>query len=125
MARQYESIRDFIILHYKQTQRDDSEFWRYCAGMSIPDTLAHQIENFRRNGRVVILDRDSFGEDSWYSLFLGLGLRPEGLDPLLRHLDEAPLREHFKRLHTAISQTVAGMPDHGAYLQRLVAGRGG
>jgi len=125
MARQYESIRDFIILHYKETRRDDSEFWRYCAAMPIPDTLAHQMDNFRRNGRVVILDRDSFGEDSWYSLYLGLGMKPEAQDPLLAQVDEATLREHFKRLHMAIARTVDGMPDHGAYMARLVAGRGG
>ena len=120
MTRQYESIRDFIILHYKQTQRDDSEFWRYCASMPIPDTLAHQMEIFRRNGRVAILDRDSFGEDSWLSLFLGLQLRPEGLDPLLAQVDGQALRTHFQRLHAAISLTVKDMPDHGAYLDRLV-----
>ena len=120
MTRQYESIRDFIILHYKQTRRDDSEFWRYCAGMSIPDTLAHQMETFRRNGRVVILDRDSFGEDSWYSLYLGLGMKPEGLDPLLAQVDEPTLRAHFERLHNAVSLTVNGMPDHAAYLGHLV-----
>jgi hypothetical protein len=41
MARQYESVSDFIVLHYKLTQRSDSEFWRYCAAMPVPDTLAH------------------------------------------------------------------------------------
>jgi len=123
MTRQYESIRDFIILHYKETRRDDSEFWRYCAAMPIPDTLAHQIESFRRNGRVVILDRDSFGEDSWLSLLLGLGVQPQGLDPLLKQVHEPTLREHFKRLNMAISRTVDGMPDHAAYLDRLVGVR--
>jgi hypothetical protein len=123
MTRQYESIRDFIILHYKQTRRDDSEFWRYCAAMPVPDTLAHQMATFRRNGRVVILDRDSFGEDSWWSLYLGLGLQPEGLDPLLAQVDEVTLREHFKRLHAAVSRTADDMPDHAAYLGRLVGPR--
>jgi tryptophan halogenase len=81
------------------------------------------MDNFHRNGRVVILDRDSFGEDSWYSLYLGLGMKPEALDPLLAQVDEATLREHFKRLHIAISKTVDGMPDHAAYLSRLVGAR--
>ncbi|RZJ10981.1 MAG: tryptophan 7-halogenase [Rubrivivax sp.] len=120
MTRQYESIRDFIILHYKQTDRDDSEFWRYCKSMSIPDTLAHQMDVFRRNGRVTILDRDSFGEDSWWSLYLGLGMKPEELPPLLAQVGEQPLREHFSRVRMAVSKTVDGMPDHAAYLSRLV-----
>ncbi|RZI97371.1 MAG: tryptophan halogenase, partial [Rubrivivax sp.] len=123
MAQQYTSIRDFIILHYKQTRREDSEFWRYCAAMPIPDTLAHQMDIFHRSGRVAILDRDSFGEDSWLSLFLGLGMQPEALDPLLAQVDERALREHFKRLHAAIERTVDDMPDHAAYLDRLVGVR--
>ncbi|MFG6486147.1 tryptophan halogenase family protein [Roseateles sp. BYS78W] len=120
MTQQYESIRDFIVLHYKLTQRDDSEFWRYCAAMSIPDTLNHQIELFRRSGRVAILDPDSFAEPSWVSLFLGLGCWPERHDPLLAQVDAQALREHFQRLRAAISQTVDGMPDHGAFIDKHV-----
>ncbi|MFN3859898.1 MAG: tryptophan halogenase family protein [Roseateles sp.] len=120
MARQYESIRDFIVLHYKLTQRDDSEFWRYCAAMSIPDALRHQIELFRNSGRVAILDPDSFAEPSWVSLFLGLGLWPERHDPLLNQIDEQALRAHFQRLRQAISATVDAMPDHAAFIDRHV-----
>jgi tryptophan halogenase len=120
MARQYESIRDFIVLHYKLTKRDDSEFWRYCAAMAIPDALNHQIELFRRSGRVAILDPDSFAEPSWVSLFLGLGLWPQRHDPLLGQVELQALRTHFERLRTAISQTVDGMPDHGAFIDRHV-----
>ncbi|MFG6413630.1 tryptophan halogenase family protein [Roseateles sp. DC23W] len=120
MAQQYESIRDFIVLHYKLTARDDSEFWRYCSGMSIPDTLNHQIELFRRSGRVTILDPDGFAEPSWVSLLLGLDCWPQRLDPLLQQVDERALRTHFERLRQAISQTVDGMPDHGAFIDRYV-----
>ncbi|MFG6429700.1 tryptophan halogenase family protein [Roseateles sp. LYH14W] len=118
MTRQYESIRDFIVLHYKLTTRDDSEFWRYCAAMPIPDDLTHQIEIFRRSGRVAILDPDSFAEPSWVSLFLGLGLWPERHDPLLAQIDEQVLRGHFAQLRTAIAKTVDAMPDHGAFINR-------
>ena len=103
MARQYESIRDFIVLHYKVTARRDSELWRYCAAMPIPDTLAHQIELFRSTGRVAILDPDSFAEPSWVSLFLGLGLKPEAYDPFVDHVDEGALVQHFARVRQALS----------------------
>ena len=95
-------------------------FWRYCAAMPIPDTLHHQIELFRRSGRVAILDPDSFAEPSWVSLFLGLGVWPERDDPLLRQVDEQALRTHFQRLRTAISKTVDDMLDHGAFIDRHV-----
>ncbi len=47
MGFQYETIRDFIIAHYKMTEREDTEFWRYCKHMSIPDSLADKLELFR------------------------------------------------------------------------------
>jgi tryptophan halogenase len=118
MVKQYESIRDFIILHYKITERSDSEFWRYCAAMSIPDTLAHQIELFRENSRVVILDKDSFSEPSWISMMYGLGLVPQGHDPFVDLVDGQALRTHFTRLREAIAGTVANMPSHNDYIDR-------
>jgi tryptophan halogenase len=88
--------------------------------MSIPDDLKHQIEIFRRSGRVAILDADSFAEPSWVSLFLGLGCWPQRHDPLLAQVDEQALRTHFERLRTAISRTVDDMPDHGAFIEKHV-----
>ncbi len=120
MSKQYESIRDFIVLHYKITRRDDSEFWRYCAAMPIPDRLQHQIELFRASGRVAIIDADSFAEPSWVSLMLGLGIAPAGHDPMVEMIEEQALRTHFTRLREAIAGTVDGLPDHAEYIERQV-----
>jgi hypothetical protein len=115
---QYESIRDFIIVHYKLTERVDSEFWRYCAAMTIPETLAHQIELYRASGRMIILDRDGFAEQSWFSIMYGLGLEPRTHDPSVELVDLETLRAHFAGLHQAIAGTVAGVPSHGDFVER-------
>ena len=119
IASQYESIRDFIVMHYKLTRRTDSEFWRHCAAMAIPDTLRHQIELFRSSGRVAILDRDGFAEPSFISILFGLGVTPAAWDPFIDRIDEQALRTHFARLRAAIAGTVAAMPDHADYVARL------
>ena len=48
----YEDVRDFIILHYKATRRDDSDFWNYCRTMEIPDKLASKLELWKSKGRL-------------------------------------------------------------------------
>jgi tryptophan halogenase len=117
---QYESIRDFIVMHYKLTRRTDSEFWRYCAAMPIPETLQHQVELFRSSGRVAILDPDGFAEPSMISIMYGLGVSPLTWDPFIDRIDEEQLRTHFVRLRTTIARTVAAMPDHGDYIAQHV-----
>lgn len=120
MGRQYESIRDFIVLHYKLAARGDTEFWRHSAAMPVPATLQHQIELFRRCGRVAVLDPDGFAEPSWVSLLFGLGVMPASGDPFVDLVDESALRTHFVRLRQAIAGTVQAMPGHADYLARML-----
>ncbi|MDC8787070.1 tryptophan halogenase family protein [Roseateles koreensis] len=115
---QYESIRDFIVMHYKLTRRTDSAFWRYCAAMPIPERLQHQIELFRHTGRVAVLDPEGFLEPSLVSIMMGLGVTPERYDPMVDLIDEVALKTHFARLRAAIAQTVQSMPDHAQYIAR-------
>jgi tryptophan halogenase len=119
MAVRYESVRDFIILHYKLGERRDSEFWRACAAMSIPDTLAHQIEMFRQTGRVAILDPEGFAEPSWVSLLLGLGVSPNHRDPYVDLVDIGLVRRHMSGVRDAIQRAVQGMPTHAEFLTKL------
>jgi len=62
---EYEQIRDFIVLHYKTTRRDDTAFWRHCRDMEVPDTLKHKLALFRDSGRIFRLQDDLFSETSW------------------------------------------------------------
>jgi flavin-dependent dehydrogenase len=118
MSGRYESVRDFIILHYKVTQRDDSEFWRYCANMPIPDSLRHQIALFRETGRVTILNPDGFAEPSFVAMLMGLGVTPKRYDRFVDQLDVRQVHGHLAGLRDMIAQAVAQMPDHGAYVAR-------
>jgi hypothetical protein len=115
MGIRYESVRDFIVMHYKLTRRDDTAFWRYCANMAIPDSLHHQIELFRATGRVAIIDRAGFAEPSYVAMMMGLGVTPKRYDPLADRVDIRAAHGHFAALRDMIAQTVARMPDHGAY----------
>ncbi len=120
LSIRYESVRDFIIMHYKLTKRTDSEFWRYCANMPIPESLQHQIELFRETGRVVVLDPDGFSVPSFISLLIGLGVTPKSYDPFVDHIGLEHLRKHFDRLLDSIGGMVNAMPDHTDYIAHYV-----
>ncbi|WP_343729894.1 tryptophan halogenase family protein [Duganella sp.] len=120
VAQRYEFVRDFVILHYKVTQRDDSEFWRYCANMPVPDTLRHQIELFRETGRVVIYDPQGFSVSSHVSILMGLGVTPKDGDPLIDLMDVQALQLHFARLRDTIQRAAGAMPSHATFIAKQI-----
>ena len=111
---EYDRIRDFLILHYHATRRDDSPFWNYVRTMEIPDSLAAKLELFRRRGRVVKYRQGVFLEPSWLAVYIGQGIVPEDHDPRA----DAPegLAQAMESLRGAVSATAASMPDHSAFL---------
>ncbi len=117
---EFERIRDFIILHYKLTSRTDSELWRYCSAMDVPETVIWKIEHFRRNGRLVQRDADLFGPPSWLAVHIGQGNMPEGTDPLLplRGVDHV---DYLRKLEGALARAAEAMPDHADYIARYCA----
>jgi tryptophan halogenase len=111
-------IRDFLILHYKATERRDSPFWRYCAAMEIPDTLAQKIELFRETGRVFRRNEELFAENSWVQVMMGQGIMPRTYHPIAEKLSGDELDKLLGMLRETVSRTVASLPEHGAYVAR-------
>ena len=116
---EYERIRDFIILHYKATERDDTPFWDHVRTMDIPDTLARKIELFRANGRVFREDEELFAEESWIQVLLGQGVFPRGYDPLVDVKTPAQIDEYLGNVEAVIRKCVAVMPSHADFVAKV------
>jgi tryptophan halogenase len=114
---EFERIRDFIILHYKATERDDTEFWRHCASMPIPDTLAHKMELFRKNGRVFRENAELFSEISWVEVMLGQHVVPERYHPLVDALSEDRIQSFLDNVRATIGRCVEVMPTHAEFVR--------
>ena len=113
---EFERIRDFIILHYKATERTDTDFWNYVRTMPIPDTLAQKIELWRSNGRVFRENQELFSEISWVEVFLGQRIVPAGYHPLVDTLEPAKVREFLAGVKATIARCVQAMPTHEQYI---------
>jgi len=113
---EFEQIRDFLILHYKQTERDDSEFWQYCKNMNVPDTLTHKQDLFASSGRLGRDIDDLFREASWVQVMLGQGVSPSSYDPMADALSDAQLKEFLDNLRRVIERSVAQLPTHEQFI---------
>ncbi|WP_082584936.1 tryptophan halogenase family protein [Caulobacter sp. Root655] len=117
--QEMEQVRDFIILHYKLTDRTDSGLWDYCRAMAIPDGLAHKIEVFRRTGRVVMHEGDAFAVPSWLAIFQGLKAVPERYDPLVDRMSVEQIREVLAGRRAAILRAAEAMPGQQAFIDKF------
>ncbi len=115
---EYERVRDFIILHYKATERDDTEFWRYCRDMDIPETLQRKIDLFRANGRIFREDDELFAEVSWIQVFIGQGIIPRSYDPLVDIKSDVQVAQFLGNIETVIAKCVDVMPTHEAFVAK-------
>ncbi len=120
-AAEIEYIRDFLILHYKTTRRDDSEFWNYCRDMPIPDSLNDKIELFRASGRLYREHEELFSETSWLAVMLGQGVKPADYHPAVDMYDIDVIEKHLRGLAEVVERSAAEMPAHASYIARHCA----
>lgn len=116
---EYDRIRDFLILHYHATTRDDSRFWNDMRTMRIPDSLAEKMELFRESGRVAHYTQGLFFEPSWLAVYLGQGITPRHWDQRADLIDPSQLGGALDQLRAQIAATVRDMPSHDAALGRI------
>ncbi len=112
----FEQIRDFLVLHYKATKRDDSDFWNYCRQMEISEFLTNKIELYQSTGRVFREGGELFNETSWLAVMHGQGIRAGSYHPLVDVLPENEIRSRLMNIHEVIEQSVASMPSQRRFI---------
>lgn len=118
LTKKFAQVRDFIILHYKATQRTDSEFWNYCRTMSVPDSLTEKMELFEEAGRVFRYEDELFSKTSWIAVLLGQNVMPRNTDPIVQTLDQNQITHSLNSMRNAMNTATASMPSHEAFLRQ-------
>ena len=113
-----EQIRDFIVLHYKATQRADSPFWDYCRNMSIPDSLQRKIDLFRSNGRIYRDNGELFAEVSWFQVMMGQGIVPQGYHALADAKSPELVERMVADVYRVMHGVVERMPTHEEFISK-------
>jgi tryptophan 7-halogenase len=116
MDYRYQDARDFLILHYHATEREDTEFWKYCKNMSIPDQLQQKITLFKKRGLITGNKLDLFSEPSWLAVYTGQGVYPENYDQRADRLNEQKIAQYLNTMKTDIDSALNKIPSHNETL---------
>jgi tryptophan halogenase len=111
-------IRDFVVMHFKLTDRQDTPYWRACRSMEITASLKHRIELFRDTGRVFRIPSELFAENSWIQVMLGQGIEPRQHHPVADIMDDDDLSKFLDEIKRSVDQSLGQLPTHQAYLER-------
>lgn len=121
MRFEMDNIRDFIVLHYKVTEREDTPFWQFCKNMEIPDSLSQRLELFKSSSHAYKLDNELFGETSWVQVMVGQGLMPKAYHQIVDMMDKDELTHFLTKISSTIEQRVQSLPDHMEFIRRYCA----
>ncbi len=120
LNREYETIRDFIILHYKLNKRKDEAFWQYCANMPIPDSLQAKMATYEEAGVVIEEENGAFAEPSWLAVMCGQAHYPKQLHPCVQGYSKSELSELLTLLASEINQGLDAIPNHQQALKQCL-----
>lgn len=121
LTEETEYIRDFLILHYKATERNDSPFWDYCRTMDIPERLDEKMRLFRDNGRTYRENDELFNDTSWYAVMTGQCPKPEGYDPVTELLPLEETERRLEQIREAIGNSADYMTGHNQFIKENCA----
>lgn len=120
---EYERVRDFLVLHYSATKRDDTPFWRHCKNLPQSEHLTRKIDQFAQTGRIFEAPSDLFSTASWLAVMFGQGIEPSGYNAVT---DKAPVEaigQRVAHIKEVILNSVQGMPEHMAFIQTHCAAK--
>jgi tryptophan halogenase len=121
MALEYDRVRDFLVLHYRATERDDTPFWRHMRTMDLPPSLTETIAAFRDRGVVTPYREGMFLPASWLAVFYGQRIVPDRINPLITRHPVSDSRARVAAVAAACRRTAEAMPTHEDYLARIGA----
>jgi tryptophan halogenase len=121
MTADFEEVRDFIVLHYSATRRDDSPFWQWCKTMPIPESLRERIDLFASHGALRDGVDELFRASSWQSVFEGMGIHPRAYCPRVENIDYTQIAATLRTAKAAIAGMVEHLPTHEQFLSGQVA----
>jgi hypothetical protein len=123
VAHAVDGVKEFLVLHYRVAEREDTPYWKEAKLRKIPDGLAERLERASSQ----LLDESTiypyyhgFESYSWNTMLLGLGHQPPPPPrPALRLIDPAGARREFAAVRRQGKQLSTALPSCREYLASI------
>ena len=119
IASSYEEVRDFILLHYVLSRRDDQAFWRDCRHVPQPDSLRHLRELYEESGYVASSHRTVFSERSYHHICSGGGCFPRRHHPSVEAAEMREVTDVMRQIQRQNEDFCQTMPSHAELMAWL------
>src|SRR5690606_5623391 len=117
LSQVYDTIRNFIILHYWANQKSSKPFWQRCRNMDLPDNLRELIDQFYESGRV---DMSQFGV--WPAVCIGQHIVPQHYNARLDAMNSKEITAFVSRCREDIVRANDASPAAADYIAQIMQG---
>ncbi len=117
----FERVRDFLLLHYIATERDDSPMWQYFRQMTLPDSLQEKLDAWNSRGHIIKYEFGAFLPPSWVAVMVGQGLLPARYDQRVDSMSDTELRATLAAMKTEVGIAAQNTSHHQAFLEQYGA----
>lgn len=114
---EYERVRDFLVLHYSATERNDTKFWRHCQNLPQSPHLKRKIQQFEYSGRIFEVENDLFSTASWLAVMFGQGIKPVSYNPVTEKAEISKVLERLDYIKSVIMTSTDTMPAHKDFIR--------
>lgn len=118
---EFETVRDFLILHYNATERSGEPFWDYVREMDVPEFLTDKISLFKSSARILRENNEIFAEPSWLAVLTGQGIYPDGYHPVAGVISAEETKQRLSAIRDVIGRAAASLPSHEAVIAQNCA----
>jgi flavin-dependent dehydrogenase len=127
VAECIDGVRHFLTLHYRASDRRDTEFWRATQETVLPAELAARMDLWKKrlpNAKSINPYYHGFESYSYSVMMLGLNYQPEENLPVLDFLDDRNALEAFRMMRRKSEYLVNTLPSQYEYLSHVRAQSG-
>jgi tryptophan halogenase len=115
----YDEIRDFILMHYVLTQRDDTPFWRAYREVQLPASLREILDLYERTGLVRWPHSWLFRDISFSAIAGGLEHLPPRWPARTDFTDPEKSWQVLCAIKAQNAEIAKGLPDHLEFIDHL------